>query len=456
MYDTFNAMRNQISARASDIDSDASTGLWWRGRRIFLKIASFFLGQGAVQGLGILSGLYLIRVLSVESYAQFGLAQGFQVTVGLLMDLGFASTIIPLVGSRGDDRALVGQYVRAAKNLRDRAFWILAPVATIIFIAIMLHHHWIWYVQAFLIASVLLSIYSSGKVSYYSAPLFLYGKLKEYYLPQTAVGGGRLLAVIVMRFVGMLNGWTAALVTALSVTLNGELMQKGCRAHIEWPEGEDKEKNREVLRYILPALPAMIFSAFQQQSSVFLISIFGQTSGIAQVAALGRMSQLFSVLSVFNAIVVEPSMAKLSREKVLKRYVLFVSLASLICVPVVFISFARPEAILWVLGSKYAELRPVVGWAMLAGSLNYLAILIWILNRSRKWIYWSGTVLEIALTLLLQAAFLAFHGLRTTSDAVFFGLITTIGPLVTHLYVTAVGMMSQDEGIRRSNNTSTA
>ncbi len=438
-------MTNRTSARAFGIDSGVSTGLWWRSRHILVKAGSFFIGQGAVQGLNILAGLYLIRVLSVDSYAQYGLTQGFQQTVGLLMDLGFASTIIPLVGSRGDDRGLVGKYVRAAKHLRDRAFWILAPVATAVFVAIMLHHHWRWYVQVLLIASVLLSIYSSGKVSFYSAPLFLYGRLKEFYLPQTTVGSGRLLAVFAMRVAGLLNGWTAAAVSALSITSTGELLQRECRAHIEWPETDDKEKDREVLRYILPALPAMVFSAFQQQSSVFLISIFGQTSGIAQVAALGRLSQLFGVLSVFNAVVVEPSMAKLPREKVLGRYLLLLSLGVAICAPAVVLSFAEPGAILWLLGSKYAELRPIVGWAMLAGSLNYLATLMWILNRSRKWVFWSGTALEIGLTLLLQVLFLVFHGIRTTPDAVYFGLVTTIGPVVTHLYVSVVGMWSHEE-----------
>jgi hypothetical protein len=51
--------------------------------------------------------------MSIEAYAQFGLAVGFQQTIGLLMDLGFTSTIIPLVGDQGDNKELVVKYVRA-------------------------------------------------------------------------------------------------------------------------------------------------------------------------------------------------------------------------------------------------------------------------------------------------------------------------------------------------------
>ena len=53
------------------------------------------------------------------------------------MDLGYASAIIPLVGETFSDRALVGSYLRAAKHLRDKAFWILCPFAAIAFLAIM-------------------------------------------------------------------------------------------------------------------------------------------------------------------------------------------------------------------------------------------------------------------------------------------------------------------------------
>ena len=80
-----------------------------------------------VQGISFLIGLFLVRALSISSYAQFGLALGFQATASTLMDLGFASTIIPLVGERTSDRALIGRYVRGAKSLRDRAFFILSP-----------------------------------------------------------------------------------------------------------------------------------------------------------------------------------------------------------------------------------------------------------------------------------------------------------------------------------------
>ncbi len=189
-------------------------------------LTGFLLGQGAAQGVAVLAGLFLVRRLSIEAYAQFGLASGFQALFSTLMDLGFASTIIPMVGERRDDRSLVGRYVRSAKHLRDLAFWILAPVTTVAFFAIMYKQHWSLVVQVLLLGSVLVALYSGGKVSYFSAPLFLFGRLREYYMPQVVSGAGRLAAYIVLGVTGGLNAWTAAGLNALNIAVNGSWLEK--------------------------------------------------------------------------------------------------------------------------------------------------------------------------------------------------------------------------------------
>ncbi len=62
------------------------------------------------------------------------------------------------------------------------------------------------------------------------------------------------------------------------------------------------------------------------------------------------------------------------------------------------------------------------------------------MNRSRRWVFWRGTVLEIVLTLASQVMFLAVHGVHTAADAVFFSLISCAGPLTTHTYIAVYGL----------------
>jgi O-antigen/teichoic acid export membrane protein len=172
-----------------------------------------------------------------------------------------------------------------------------------------------------------------------------------------------------------------------------------------------------MIHYVLPAMPALIFGALQAQISLILFSIFGQTVDIAQVAALSQIAQLFLVLQGSNMVFVEPYIARLSRDRLLATYVRLILLTSTCCVPVVLFAFVSPGPILWVLGSKYEELGSLVGWLVLAACINYLAGLAWVMNGARKWVFWSGKIVDIVLLLVAQVAFIVFVGVRTAREA---------------------------------------
>jgi O-antigen/teichoic acid export membrane protein len=410
-----------------------------RWRRIISVVTGFLLGQGTLQGVNVLAALFLVHALSVEHYAQFSLAFGFQAAVSLLMDLGYTSTIVPLVGERLNDPACVGSYLRAAKHLRDKAFWILSPLGAIAFLAIVHKHHWGWTTQTVLLLSVLLSLYSSGPVSYYSAPLFIYGRLREFYVPQSLAGTVRLTVYVVLRIIGGLNACTAAGLNALNITFNAVLLRKRARAYVKWPRSNEPEVNREVLNYILPAIPTFIFAAFQSQIALFLINAFGQTVNVAEVAALSRLGQLFIILTTFNLIIIEPRIARLKREKLLRTYLQLILLACVFCLPIVIFAFAFPAPFLWLIGPKYSSLGHIIGWVVLTGCFNYAANLIWIMNRARRWIFWRGTILEIIMMLLVDVSFVVFFGVRDTRHAIFFTLASSVSAICTHTYIGVYG-----------------
>ncbi len=410
-----------------------------RIRKLLGLLTSFFLGQAALQVVSLLIGLFLVRSLSVRAYAQFGLALGFQSTASILMDLGFASTIIPLVGERGSDRALVGRYVRGAKSLRDRSFLILSPFVAVTFLLITYKQKWGWPVQLGLLASVLLALYSSSAASYYAVPLFLYRRLRDFYFLQTVSGAGRLLVYIVLNIVGALNSVTAAGCAALNATINGFFLKKTGGTSIEWPDQDDADIRKEIIRYIVPALPAILLGAFHSQVALFLISIFGSTVNIAQVAALGRLGQIYYMLMTFNVVIVEPYVARLQRHRLLSNYFRLLAAACLGGAGLVSLTFAFPGIFLWVIGPKYEQLRGLIGWVVLTACINYVAGLLWIMNRSRKWLFWRGSIAEISLLAVVQIGYLLIFGVRTTRAAVMFNLASSFCYVLAHSYVALHG-----------------
>jgi len=418
-----------------------ATHLWKQGRRGFRLIAHFLLGQGSVQGVGILLNLYLIHKLSIEAYAQFGLANGFQGVFAVLMDMGFAGTIVPLVADRRDDKAVIGQYVRAASHLRNYVYLILAPLASIAFLSITHHRHWGLRVDLLLLASILLGLYSGGTSSYFSAPLIIFGRLKDYYFPQALYGILRLGACLVLAVTGNLNAWTAAGLGALATSGCASYMRRKSRDVLEWPKHNDPAINRQVVQYVLPATPAILFAAFQPQISLFLVSIFGGTTYIAQVAALSRVAQMFTVITTFGNIVLEPYMARLPRAKLFWTFLGVIFLSCVGCAPIVFAGFKFPGLFIWVLGKKYEGVSGVLGWYMLSLSITLTMNLVWVMNRARKWVFWSGSMLEVLLLLGVQIAFVAIIGVRTTQQAVFLSFVASFCYVIAHGYVSILGFL---------------
>jgi hypothetical protein len=141
----------------------------------------------------------------------------------------------------------------------------------------------------------------------------------------------------------------------------------------------------------------------------------------------------------FTIVVVEPYVARLSRARLLSHYVSFVAITAVVCIPVVLLAFVIPAPFLWLLGGNYKGLGGSIGWVVLTACIMQLASLMWIMNRSRKWLFWSGSILEIVLILAVQVTFIAFVGVHTTQQAVFFSFASSFCYIVAHGYVAILG-----------------
>lgn len=422
----------------------ASLNNWLRSEnslRRFRMLLVYLTGQGIVQLLNLLTGLLLLRWLSVDNYAQFIVAFTFQVTLSLLTDLGFSGTIIALVGPRGGDSAVVGSYIRSGRHLRNVMTACLTPVAAIFYFGIVRQHHWAVSTSVLLFVSIVASIYFSGMVSYYGAPLLIHGRLSHYYRHQLAGAGLRIVVCGVLYLAGGLNAWTTSWVNAVGLLLIGWLNVRGSQPFISLPVHPDSAVTRQMIRYVMPMMPGIIFFGFQGQISLFLISFFGQTRSIAEVGALGRLGQIFILLSGFNGAVIEPFMARLPDHRVLRNYLLIAATAAAICVPICCVGFFEPKLLLLLLGPKYASLQRETGWLVLGSCMGYLVGVLWTMTAARRWIYWTTTWTSIGLILTAQILFLCRFRVDSTLNAILFGLTTNLAYLVATLFNSAYGFV---------------
>jgi O-antigen/teichoic acid export membrane protein len=410
----------------------------------------FLVGQGSVQALNIITGFFLLRWMSVEAYAQYSVAFGFQSTLGMLVDLGFSGSIIALVGDRGGDPEIVGRYVRSARRFRNRLYLVIVPLGVVAFPFLIARHNWPMLTQALLLISIVAALYFQGWSSFYSTPLLITQRITPYYRPQIISAAGRNVCCFVLYLTSALSAWTAAWVSSAVIFVNSLLYRKESKPLAVEPAEADRQANREMLRYLSPLIPVTIFLAFQGQISIFIITLTGQTRGVAEVAALGRLGQLFLVLGAFNSVVISPYSAKVPRPNLARRYFQMVGTAALISAVICLGAFLFPEPFLWILGPRYQNLRREVGWAIAVSCVSYVGGVIWAIHSARKWIYWWVTVTYICLVLAAQLVFALLVDLGTTMNVIYFSLVTASAILVTHI---AGGIYGFIHGPRASNHS---
>src|SRR6188768_872963 len=112
--------------------NETSTPIIRRALHRARVVGSFAFVQGAVQVIGFLSGILVIRHLDQREYAYFTVANTMQGTLNLLADIGISIGLISIGGRVWHDRSRFGQLVNTALGLRRKlgagAVLIVTPI----------------------------------------------------------------------------------------------------------------------------------------------------------------------------------------------------------------------------------------------------------------------------------------------------------------------------------------
>ncbi len=386
---------------------------------------SFAVGQPAVQLLNVLTGFFLLRWLSREEFAMFGVAFAFQSTVNQLTDLGFTGSIVALAGERGTDPAWLGRYLRSARHFRGRLMVVTLGVAAVAFPLLAWRQEWGAGVKLLLFGAVAAAVVFQGGIMY-GSPLLANRRLRDYYSPQIIGAAVRLFLCAALHFMGLLSAWGVAWLGALVVGWTGWSYRRAAQDCAQEPAKPDPEANHEMRRYLAPLMPAVVFNAVQGQLAVLIIAWLGSTEKIAEVSALGRIGQLFLLVHAFNGIMIGPYVARLPMQLLSRRYTQILFGAVLLAVLIGASGFLFSRQLLWLLGSKYSGLEREAGWVVLSACVNYVAGVMWTMNSARRWVFWWGTAAEIIALVLVQAGCALTMDLSQTMPVIWFGLFTVL------------------------------
>ena len=148
----------------------------------------------------------------------------------------------------------------------------------------------------------------------------------------------------------------------------------------------DPKVKRELLGFVKRILPTSIYYALSGQLTIWLLSIFGTTSSIAQVGALTRLMVVFTLVSLTVDLLVVPRFARLPKDStdVLSRFFQSVAVGVAIGGTVIAAVLLVPDLLLAILGSTYEGLDYELLLVSISSSLWMLTNLISKLGAARS------------------------------------------------------------------------
>jgi O-antigen/teichoic acid export membrane protein len=388
-------------------------------------LAKFVSVQIAVQALGLLTGIMLVRSLSQKEYAYFTLANTMQATLLLLADVGVGSAL----SSRGSlvwqDRRRFGELIQTGLQVRKRLAWIAGVVALPILCALLLRNGAGLLNALLLAAAVLLGANFRLTNDVLVVVPKMTGRIDQLQRLDVSAALFRLvtLGFACLTYVDAVVGILAA---SLSFGVNNVLLRKWTPQAADPLAPTNLDDRRHILQIMRQLAPNTIYFCVHSQITVFLISVFGNVTTLAELGALGRLGMLFTICtSVINNVVL-PRFARCNNpDKLVRMYWTivgaFVIVSSLLmCMVILF-----PTPFLAVLGHKYHGLSRQLAYVVCGSIVSTFVGLTYSLNASKGWV--NNAWISMPIIIVCQLAMVPLVNLGTIQGVT---LISTVPPVI--------------------------
>ena len=390
---------------------------------MFKVVLSFMFSQGLTQAMTLGVGFAILHLLPIEQYALYSIASAILIVVNLGSDFGLSQGIISIGSSRRDDYGYVGCLYNAARWW-TRRFMVVATLLSIGLSSLLfMNSPWPLSIKIAAVTIVIFVGWAQVGSTLGRAVLNIHHDARSLF--HVSLGETGIRMVLLPLFII----WPTA-IAALLANLVGAFVANWIALHRSWKKCDryaegGPEERRALIRFAAPLAPIIVYTVLQGQIAILLLSAYADIRAIAETAALARLGQVFTVLMLINAFLVQPILArvKMRSDYLAKLAWLVFALVALYTV-VMTSALLRPEWWLLIVGDKYAGLTKEVPIALatslvtLAGASLYVAVIARGSTKSQS--------IAILPCLCSQMVFVATHGVRTTWDALILILIPAV------------------------------
>lgn len=378
-------------------------------------------GQALVQGLALVSGFLVIQLMAPQQYAFYTLAYATLGTIGALGDSGIASGVMATGGRDWGNRTYLGGVLAAGFALRRLFFAVTMAIALPLLVYMLLRSGADKIAAVLIVLALVPAFYASMTEDLLEIPLKLNQDIKRLQANQALTNLARVAALVGSLLVLPLAA-VAVLANGLPRIWANVRLRRVAARYADAHTPATPEARREIAAIARKSLPGALYFAASGQITIWLVSIYGSTTAIAQVGALGRFAAVLSVFGGVFSTVVVPRFARLPAHRALlvSRFCLALGVTVGFGAVASALVYALPQQMLWVLGKEYASLDQEVVLSVLGGSVFMVVGVIYGLCASRGWV--MPFAVSGATSVAVQAGLIALMDLSTPANVMLYSL----------------------------------
>jgi hypothetical protein len=394
----------------------------------------FLAGNVFVQGINLVAGLAILWILPIEEYSLYIVCSALAAIANLGSDPGFSQALVTLGSKAQGNNLRIERIFQACLTLRRSTMRAMAAMVALAGLLVGFRQHYppaSWGLAVFL---AMAGSWAQSRLGPYNGLFNIYqdtaGIIRTSYL-----SGLMRLALTLTVCHAYPSALTALAINLVAYTLQDRLCRRQATRYLEEKlSTTNKTIEREVIAFVRPLIPGVVYYLIQGQIVILILTWLGKVETIAEVGALSRLGQLFVVLSSLNGFFIQPHFSRIADAELFRR-----RLALLIAVFAIFAAFVMWTTYqfdyLWVmlLGSKYVHLKTLVSLAVgssllgLFGGFLYFVVIATGITKHQ--------IVQIPMGIGVQVLVLFLIGVGTTRDAILVSYAPALSYCLLQMYL---------------------
>ncbi|WP_233259915.1 polysaccharide biosynthesis protein [Chitinophaga sp. S165] len=401
--------------------------------------------QVLVQAISLVCGILVIRLLEPEEYALYTLGNTMLGTMTVLADGGISTGVMSQGGKVWQDRVKLGTVMATGMDLRRKFAVGSLLVSVPVLLYLMRHHNASWLMSVLIILSLIPSFFMalSGTL------LQIAPKLRQDIAPlqknAVVLNVGRLVLLSLTIFI-FPWAFVAILAAGLPQIWGNFNLRKISSGYADWHQKPDPQIRKDIMKMVKRLLPMGIYTCLSGQITIWLISIFGTTRGVAQMGALDRLSTALSFITILFSTLILPRFSRLPNNSglLLRRFLQIQAglLAMSVCIVLTVWLFS--SQILMVLGPNYAGLTKEIVLRSFISCLGITSAFTFSLFTSRSWAI--NPIISIPVSIASIVLGVTLIDVSTLSGVLTMNILIQLIQVIMNITYTLIK-------IRRTNNS---